>query len=283
MLNSNFNLRTFLTESKAPKQQVEEAMLSEATVMEYIRERMSSMNNEVRTCMREYLSTVSDIDTESEDAHAQLMNALEDFYNKLKDHFEADAPPMGAPGEDTMDTPEVAPTAGPALTLEEEDEAFGGEEDDREDDELSPEELANKHAGSPMKEASVEFHQNGKKTFEKEFDTEEEADVYKAKAADMADTHGVELKEYTEEEMAAITANAIEADKEQFEKETSEDVYEAEVNEALDPDTLSLLLGLAKTAVSAGTVPAALAILYQYKDNPKIAKAVAAFEKHLDK
>jgi len=46
-------------------------------------------------------------------------------------------------------------------------------------------------------EAKVEFYQKGKKTFEKEFDTEEEANIFKAKAADMADTSAVELKEYT--------------------------------------------------------------------------------------
>ena len=45
-------------------------------------------------------------------------------------------------------------------------------------------------------EAKVEFYQKGKKTFEKEFDTEEEANAYKAKAADIADASAVELKEY---------------------------------------------------------------------------------------
>ena len=48
-----------------------------------------------------------------------------------------------------------------------------------------------------LNEAKVEFYQKGKKTFEKDFDTEEEANAYKAKAADMADTNAVELKEYT--------------------------------------------------------------------------------------
>ena len=48
-----------------------------------------------------------------------------------------------------------------------------------------------------VSEAKVEFYQKGKKTFEKEFDTEEEANIFKAKAFDMADTSAVELKEYT--------------------------------------------------------------------------------------
>jgi len=62
-----------------------------------------------------------------------------------------------------------------------------------------------------------------------------------------------------------------------------EKVSEEVVSEGLDPETVDLLMGLAKTAVSMGTVPAALAILYQFKDHPKIAKVVTAFEKHLDK
>jgi len=194
MLNSNFDLRTFLTESKASTEQIQEATLTEATVMEYIRERMSSMNNEVRSCMKEYLERCNEIDMEHEDAHAQLMNALEDFYNKLKAHFEEDA----ADEELPMDTPVAAAPVGTIgdEPLEEGEEDFGGEEDDTEEETL------------------------------------EEVD---------------------------------------------------ELTEGLDPETVNLLLGLAKTAVSVGTVPAALGILYQYKDNPKIAKAIAAFERHLDK
>lgn len=127
MLNSNFDLRTFLAESKAPKEQIEEAILTEATVMEYIREKMGSMNNEVRSCMREYLERCNEIDMEHEDAHTQLMNALEDFYNKLKAHFEEDAAdedPM--PGDE--EAPTVLPNDVPAIKLEEE-EVFGDEKD----------------------------------------------------------------------------------------------------------------------------------------------------------
>ena len=136
MLNSNFDLRSFLTESKAPKEVIQEATLTEATVMEYIREKMNHMNNEVRSCMKEYLTAVNEIDPGHEDAHAQLMGALEDFYNKLKAHFEEDA--MDDAGEE-LATTEPAPSreldGSPMIEgEEEEDEAFGGEEDKPEEE-----------------------------------------------------------------------------------------------------------------------------------------------------
>lgn len=131
MLNSNFDLRKFLTESKASTEQIQEATLTEATVMEYIREKVSGVNNEVRTCMREYLETCSEIDMEHEDAHAQLMNALEDFYNKLRAHFEEDAI------EDEMEpTNDIPPIPTPTLAEEEEeDDLFGAGEEDEEKEE----------------------------------------------------------------------------------------------------------------------------------------------------
>ncbi len=135
MLNSNFDLRKFLAESKAPKEVIQEATLTEATVMEYIREKMDSMNNEVRSCMREYLNAVNEIDPGHEDAHAQLMGALEDFYNKLKAHFEQDAAdedPMPGDEEPPVVLPSDAPSreldGSPMIEGEEEDEeVFGGE------------------------------------------------------------------------------------------------------------------------------------------------------------
>ena len=229
MLNSNFDLRKFLTESNAPIEQIEEATLTEATVMEYIREKMDSMNNEVRDCMREYLSTCNEIDPSHEDAHAQLMGALEDFYNKLKAHFEEDEAPM--------DTPVAAAPVGTIgdEPLEEGEEDFGGEDDE-------------------LEEAKVKITPPGEESYEA------------LGGKEMSDEEADEFIEKSKNVRGITKAEKID-----------------EITEALDPETVSLLLGLAKTAVSVGTVPAALGILYQYKDNPKIAKAIAAFERHLDK
>ena len=241
MLNSNFDLRTFLAESKASTEQIQEATLTEATVMEYIRERMSSMNNEVRSCMREYLERCNEIDMEHEDAHAQLMNALEDFYNKLKAHFEEDAAdedPMPSHSDEQPDA--VLPAEAPTMGLEEGEEDFGGEEDE-------------------LDEVKVKVSIPGQDSFEAE-----------------------EGKEYSEEQADEYIENAKDSGATPMNTEF-EKVSEEVVSEGLDPETVALLMGLAKTAVNMGTVPAALAILYQFKDHPKIAKVVTAFEKHLDK
>lgn len=301
MLNSNFDLRTFLTESKASTEQIQEATLTEATVMEYIRERMSSMNNEVRSCMREYLERCNEIDMEHDDAHAQLMNALEDFYNKLKAHFEEDAAaedlpmdtevpaaPVGTIGDEPLEEegpvyPEDKHTMTPDEfgSEEDEDDLYGaGEEDeldeakvkrdlkgyaDKQNKEQGLNELDSKEALWPLPEEwyskyyTVDFYADGPRFFSNE--TGEEVSYkdisahYEKEAEDYSNTVNEDLKEET--------LNVV--------------------SEGLDPETVDLLMGLAKTAVNMGTVPAALAILYQFKDHPKIAKVVTAFEKHLDK
>ena len=263
MLNSNFNLRTFLVESKAPKEQIQEATLTEATVMEYIRERMAEMNNEVRSCMKEYLQRCNEIDPGHEDAHAQLMGALEDFYNKLKAHFEADAMEDPMPGDE--EPPVVLPSDAPSRELdgspmiegEEEDEAFGGEEDELE-------ERTYFDPYDELEEVKVKVEIPGQDPFEAE-----------------------EGKEYSEEEADEYIKNAKASGatpmNTKFSKVNENMTDEEALNEALDPETFDFLMGLAKSAVTMGTVPAALVVLSKFKDDPKIAKVVTAFEKHLDK
>ena len=339
MLNSNFDLRTFLTESKASTEQIQEATLTEATVMEYIRERMSSMNNEVRSCMKEYLERCNEIDMEHEDAHAQLMNALEDFYNKLKAHFEEDAAaedpmpgdeepptvlPSDAPSRELDGSPMIegeeealyriqttTPNSEPTIQKlskrgaadleksmdivsielvkeEDEDDSFGGEKD--EPKELSPFEkrLAKlaaseeeKRKNNPGYAAASKSSLEEDVTFGGEKDELDEAKV-KVSIPGQDSFEAEEGKEYSEEEADEYIKNAKDSGATPMNTEF-EKVSEEVLSEGLDPETVNLLLGLAKTAVSVGTVPAALGILYQYKDNPKIAKAIAAFERHLDK
>ena len=407
MLNSNFDLRTFLTESKASTEQIQEATLTEATVMEYIRERMSSMNNEVRSCMREYLERCNEIDMEHDDAHAQLMNALEDFYNKLKAHFEEDAAaedlpmdtevpaaPVGTIGDEPLEEGEseslykiqtTTPNSDPTiqklsdraakdleksmdivsieLVKEVEDEDFGGEEDEldevkvkvsipgqdsfeaEEGKEYSEEEadeyienakdsgatpmntefekVSEDHSANPNDKYVVRPCKNKKEPWAvwegevrvKGFATKEEAQAYADKQNKEQGLNELDSKEAlwplpeewyskyytvdfyadgprffnneTGEEVSYKDISAhYEKEAEDYSNTVNEDLKEETLNvvsEGLDPETVDLLMGLAKTAVNMGTVPAALAILYQFKDHPKIAKVVTAFEKHLDK
>lgn len=276
-------------------------VLSEATVMEYIREKMDSMNNEVRSCMREYLNTCNEIDPSHEDAHAQLMGALEDFYSKLKAHFEADqaedipvaAAPVGTIGDEPLEegegealykiqttTPDSEPTiqklskrgaddlekSMDIVSIElvkEDDDEFGGEEDE-------------------VEEAKVKVDIPGQDSFEaeegKEY-SEEEADEYIANAKKSGATPmNTKFSKVNEEDGVTYPEDKHTLTPD----ELGHDVEEG-INEAIDPETVDLLMGLAKSAVTMGTVPAALAVLYQFKDHPKIAKVVTAFEKHLDK
>jgi hypothetical protein len=331
--------------------------------MEYIRERMTEMNNEVRSCMREYLTAVNEIDPGHEDAHAQLMGALEDFYNKLKAHFEADAMEDPMPGDE--EPPVVLPSDAPSRELdgspmiegEEEEEAFGGEEDELEekvgkftssdkdeyigdDGEKEDEEylkylksggkvglpgmgIQTKHLtgedeleegtytaqdGNEYK-ASYNLYVDGEKVanFESEDLAKAELENYKEKHGDSSDIvikpahdpveevkvkvdipgqdsfEAEEGKEYSEEEADRYIKNAKDSEATPMNTKFSKVNEEEAVNEAIDPETVDLLMGLAKSAVTMGTVPAALAVLYQFKDHPKIAKVVTAFEKHLDK
>ena len=429
MLNSNFDLRKFLTESKASAEQIQEATLTEATVMEYIREKVSGVNNEVRTCMREYLETCSEIDMEHEDAHAQLMNALEDFYNKLRAHFEEDAM------EDEMEpTNNIPPIPTPTLAEEEEEDLFGaGEEDeekeeeedqidewgdgsgiyykgetedeeDKQNKEQGLNELDSKEALWPLPEEwyskyyTVDFYADGPRFFNNETgeevsykdisahyekEAEEELDEgfldrlknkpaqseptpakvlsaeeiqamidQEAKTNTVSDILNaatvqgtIDLKNATPEQVKMFVSIARDSDnstdtitgdnymdyleslpnykgvaevkvkvsipgQDDFEAEEGKDYSEEEadeyiknakdsgatpmntefekvseevVSEGLDPETVDLLLGLAKSAVNLGTIPAAFMILKNYKDHPKIEKVVNAFEKHLDK
>ena len=324
MLNSNFNLRSFLAESKAPKEQIQEATLTEATVMEYIRERMTEMNNEVRSCMKEYLQRCNEIDPGHEDAHAQLMGALEDFYNKLKAHFEEDA--MDDAGEE-LATTEPAPSreldGSPMYEGEEEGEDADGEYGHEEpEDEMLDEGILD-----TIKDKMVSV---GKKLLSK-FSPEDQASMKaaaekvlgpnyskeditldKAKEIGKIISGGLDESQELDENLrkkiggalvglglptafvaghgfghtdaGAITAGIGIAAAMLGWVMTLDEGQEVEVvNEAIDPETVDLLMGLAKSAVTMGTVPAALAVLYQFKDHPKIAKVVTAFEKHLDK
>jgi hypothetical protein len=311
MLNSNFDLRTFLTESKASTEQIQEATLTEATVMEYIRERMSSMNNEVRSCMREYLERCNEIDMEHDDAHAQLMNALEDFYNKLKAHFEEDAAAEDLP----MDT-EVP--AAPVGTIGDEPLEEEGPVYPEDKHTMTPDEFGSEEDEEELDEVKVKVSIPGQDSFEaeegKEY-SEEEAQAYADKQNKEQGLNELDSKEAlwplpeewyskyytvdfyadgprffnneTGEEVSYKDISAhYEKEAEDYSNTVNEDLKEETLNvvsEGLDPETVDLLMGLAKTAVNMGTVPAALAILYQFKDHPKIAKVVTAFEKHLDK
>ena len=467
MLNSNFDLRTFLTESKNPtisegakfkvgdmvklsggeptevlavrkmtdsdlhaysiknskgeraeydETQLSAAnvdeVLSEATVMEYIRERMDRMNDEVRECMKEYIQRCNAIDPHHENAHAELMNALENFYNKLKTHFEAEETGDASHLATNDEVPYIDLEEGPVypedkhtMTPDEfEEDAFGGEED-----EVNEEEVEEGNAFSAARAKAVE---DGKDEFEvdgKTYKVNETEDVVKEdyeprtkedlvfqylrdawqfgamkgkdvspdeELSTMADSLLANLPDYDSAERVDEQAESLQSIGEKIEEKlkalglqtkvfggefevpksardmiaknnklgalaysrdksifaghpeyerleviihkdhledlkkianefkmpsgsvqafagtgfvrlrhTADVVGESVeiVSEGLDPETVKLLLGMAKLAVTAGTVPAALGILYQYKDHPKIAKAIEAFERHLDK
>ena len=251
MLNSNFDLRKFLTESKASTEQIQEAVLTEATVMEYIRERMSSMNNEVRSCMREYLERCNEIDMEHEDAHAQLMNALEDFYNKLKAHFEEDEADMEEPLATSTDSPQIPVEEG-------EDEApFFKHPENMHLDDRSPEEkeedLDDNSFGSDkdaIEEGEVDewgqgsgiYYKGDKKKDEKKDEKkeeDEELDEVKVKVSipGQDSFEAEEGKEYSEEEADEYIKNAKDSEatpmNTKFEKINEGDDYEPRTKEDL--------------------------------------------------
>ena len=274
MLNSNFNLRTFLTESKAPKEQIQEATLTEATVMEYIRERMTEMNNEVRSCMREYLTAVNEIDPGHEDAHAQLMGALEDFYNKLKAHFEADAMEDPMPGEE--EPPVVLPSDAPSRELdgspmiegEEEDEAFGGEEDELEES-VNEDMVDEDHSADPTDKYVVRPCKNKDEPWAVwEGETRVKGFATKEEAQEFADTKNKEqgLDEGSINEDAGIYQGLV----------------DTAMNMGSERDTALFLAGLVKTVVHLGAVPALVAALYPFKDKPVVQKLLAKLEKFVD-
>ena len=341
MLNSNFNLRTFLTESKNPtlsegakfkvgdmvklsggeptevlavrkmtgsdlhaysiknskgeRAEYDETqltaadvseVLSEATVMEYIRERMTEMNNEVRSCMREYLQRCNEIDPGHEDAHAQLMGALEDFYNKLKAHFEADAMEDPMPGDE--EPPVVLPSDAPSRELdgspmiegEEEEEAFGGEEDELEErayfdpyDELEESEnedmVDEDHSADPTDKYVVRPCKNKDEPWAVwEGETRVKGFATKEEAQEFADTKNKEqgLDEGAINEDAGIYQGLV----------------DTAMNMGSERDTALFLAGLVKTVVHLGAVPALVAALYPFKDKPVVQKLLAKLEKFVD-
>ena len=244
-------------------------VLSEATVMEYIREKMDHMNNEVRSCMKEYLQRCNEIDPGHEDAHAQLMGALEDFYNKLKAHFEAD--------EAGEEHPEVTGDIPPMPLGEGEEEAFGGEED-------------------AIEEVKVKVDIPGQDSFEaeegKEY-SEEEADKYIKNAKDSGATPmNTKFSKVNEEDGVTypedkhtLTPDELGHDVDETVNEDA-GIYQGLVDTAMnmgsEKDTALFLAGLVKTVVHLGAVPALVAALYPFKDKPVVQKLLAKLEKFVD-
>ena len=288
MLNSNFDLRTFLAESKAPTEQVNEATLTEATVMEYIREKMDHMNNEVRSCMREYLNAVNEIDPGHEDAHAQLMGALEDFYNKLKAHFEEDEAHMEEPLDTNTDVPAIALEEG-----EEEDEhSFGDEGDAPEVKEGLLDRLKKKPAQSSPAPAKVLSADEIQAMIDAEAETGTIVDILDAAVVQQT----IDLTNATPEQIKMFVSVARKGDTtgdtvtgdnymSYLEKlpNYSKVNEEASINEDVDP---LLLQGLAKTVLHVAAVPGFMAVLYKLKDTkkfgPAIQKMITALEKFHD-
>ena len=346
MLNSNFDLRTFLTESKNPtisegakfkvgdmvklsggeptevlavrkmtdsdlhaysiknskgeraeydETQLSAAnvdeVLSEATVMEYIRERMDRMNDEVRSCMKEYIQACNEIDPGHEDAHAQLMSALEDFYNKLKAHFEQDEAEMEEPLATNDEVPHIDLEEGPVYPEDKHTmtpDEFGGEEDEVNEEEVEEGNAFSVARAKAIEDGNDEFEVDGKTykvnetedMIEEDYEPRTKEDLIFQYLRDAWQFGAMKGKDVDPDEELSTMTDSLLANLPDYD---ASNVDEEVVSEGLDPETVKLLLGMAKLAVTAGTVPAALGILYQYRDNPKIAKAIQAFEKHLDK
>lgn len=291
MLNSNFDLRTFLTESKAPKEQIQEATLTEATVMEYIREKMDHMNNEVRSCMREYLTAVNEIDPGHEDAHAQLMGALEDFYNKLKAHFEEDEAEMEQPLATTEPAPSRELDGSPMYEGEEEDKAFGGEEDEEEED-LNE---GDDYIPRDKEDLVYTFLQDAFKLGAMkggDFDPSEELSAMAISlVANLPDYDSAEVGLEEEdgviypEDKHTLTPDELGYDVDETINEDA-GIYQGLVDTAMnmgsEKDTALFLAGLVKTVVHLGAVPALVAALYPFKDKPVVQKLLKKLEKFVD-
>jgi len=105
---SNFDLRKFLAEQKQivnmeetleEVESVEEAESVEEVAEETVEETVEEGHG-MKETMYEFLQQVNNIPSDHDDAHAELMNALGDFYEKLKAHFEADQAEMDQEADD---------------------------------------------------------------------------------------------------------------------------------------------------------------------------------------
>ena len=98
---SNIDLRKFLAEQKqiVSMQDLQEV---EETVEETIDQVEETIDKgvDMKECMYEFLQQVQGIPSDHADAHGELMNALGDFYEKLKAHFEADQAEMDQEADD---------------------------------------------------------------------------------------------------------------------------------------------------------------------------------------
>ena len=99
---NNFDLRKFLAEQKQIVS-MDETLEEVESVEEVAEEAMEETVEEgvdMQECMYEFLQQVQSIPSDHEDAHAELMNALGDFYGKLKAHFDADNAEMDQEADD---------------------------------------------------------------------------------------------------------------------------------------------------------------------------------------
>jgi len=89
---NNFDLRKFLAEQKQivnMEETLEEVESVEEVAEEAVEETVTE-GADLREGMYEFLQQVQGIPSDHEDSHQALMDCLEDFYGKLKAHFEAD-------------------------------------------------------------------------------------------------------------------------------------------------------------------------------------------------
>jgi len=97
-----FDLRKFLAEQKQivnMEETLEEVDSVEEVAEEAVEETVTEGAG-MKETMYEFLKQVNNIPSDHDDAHAELMNALGDFYEKLKAHFEADQAEMDQEADD---------------------------------------------------------------------------------------------------------------------------------------------------------------------------------------
>jgi len=97
-----FDLRKFLAEQKQivnMEETLEEVDSVEEVAEEAVEETVTEGAG-MKETMYEFLKQVNNIPSDYDDAHAELMNALGDFYGKLKAHFEADQAEMDQEADD---------------------------------------------------------------------------------------------------------------------------------------------------------------------------------------
>lgn len=99
---NNFDLRKFLAEQKQVvnmEETLEEVESVEEVAEETVEETVTE-GADMREGMYEFLQQVQGIPSDHEDSHQALMDCLEDFYGKLKAHFEADEKAMDQEADD---------------------------------------------------------------------------------------------------------------------------------------------------------------------------------------